>query len=68
MVNTDIINTYLGSSQVDKIMLGGEQVYPTAEPNPCAGYSSQEECDCVMNGGTWSGGSCLENPSPEPDE
>lgn len=32
MLNTDIINAYLGSSQVDKIILGSEQVYPTAEP------------------------------------
>ncbi len=37
MVNTDIINAYLGSSQVDKIMLGSEQVYPTAEPVPTMG-------------------------------
>lgn len=43
----------------------GECVTP--EPNPCEGYSSQEECDCVQRGGAWDPESqtCIITPDPE---
>lgn len=28
-------------------------------PDPCEGYSSQEECECVEGGGYWDGSECI---------
>ena len=51
-------------------------------PDPCEGYASQEECECVQQGGSWEGSDgaeecvmppdpCVEDPcscDPNPDE
>lgn len=31
---------------------------PEPEPDPCEDPNRQEECDCVQQGGTWSGSEC----------
>ena len=38
----------------------GDECHEEPEPeDPCEGYESQEECECVQQGGSWEGSECV---------